>query len=337
MTRGIVGTAATVCLAVGTLAAAQTRDANQVLADAQAAMGGKKLTALTALSATGRTQRVMPNGNSMEAEFELSLALPDKFLMRSVMMAMGPMSIYRNSGFNGGQVIEEIDRPPNLQGGHVVLRVAGPGGNAIDPEKMTPEQKAEYDRMRLLGNKKEFARVTLGMLAASPAAYPLQFTYAGEAEAADGKADVLDVTGEGDFKARLFVDRETHLPLMLSWEDKEPVVIQMGGPGGPGGPGASFSAGGANVTTRTMQGPPMSKEDREKFEQELEAKRKDAEANRKLVEFRVFYGDYKEVGGVMLPHRIQRAIAGKTTEEMTIEQYKVNPKIDPKKFQPITQ
>ena len=37
--------------------------------------------------------------------------------MRSVLAAMGNMSIYRNSGFNGGQVIEEIDRPPNLAGG----------------------------------------------------------------------------------------------------------------------------------------------------------------------------------------------------------------------------
>ena len=68
----------------------------------------------------------------------------------------------------------------------------------------------------------------------SPAFYPLTFTYAGEAEAPEGKADVIDVKGEGDFAVRLFVDQKTHMPLMLSWMDKEPLVMTMtsGGPGG---------------------------------------------------------------------------------------------------------
>ena len=35
----------------------------------------------------------------------------------------------------------------------------------------------------------------------------------------------------------------------------------------------------------------------------------------------------------MLPHRVQRWIDGKTNEEMIFESFKVNPKIDAKKFQ----
>ena len=328
MVKGCVGTVVAGCLAVAVGDAAQTRDAGQVLAEARAALGGKKLDALTALSATGRTQRSTPDGRSMESEFEFSLALPDKYLMRSVRVAMGSMSIYANSGFNGDQVIEEIDTPPNLGGGHMVIRMAGPGG-PVDPAKMTPEQKAEFDKARLLTNRKEYAKLALGLFAAAPAAFPLDFTYAGEAEAAEGKADVIDVKGAGDFAVRLFIDRETHLPLMLSWQDKEPIMIQMGGPG------TSFSSSGGAVTTRTVQGSgPMSKEDREKLEQDLDARRKEAEAKRRVVEFRIYYADYQDVGGVKLPHRIQRAIDGKTTEEMVFDQFKVNPKIDAKKFQP---
>jgi hypothetical protein len=316
------------CLAVGTLASAQTRDAQQVLAEARTALGGKTLDALTALAATGKTQRSMPDGRTTESEFELSLALPDKYLMRSVRVAMGSMSIYANSGFNGDQVIEEIDTPPNLGGGHMVIRMAGPGG-PVDPAKMTPEQKAEFDKARLLTNRKEYAKLALGLFAASPATYPLEFTYAGEAEAADGKADVIDVKGAGDFTVRLFIDRQTHLPLMLSWQDKEPVVIQMGGPG------TSFSAGGASATTRVVQGGgPMSPEDRQKLDAEMDAKRKEAEAKRRVVEFRVYYADYQDVGGVKLPHRLQRAIDGKTVEELVFDEFKVNPKIDARKFQP---
>ena len=67
---------------------------------------------------------------------------------------------------------------------------------------------------------------------------------------------------------------------------------------------------------------------------EMEERRKEAEAKRRTVEYRVYYGDYQQVGGVLLPHRIQRSVDGKTTEEMVFDQLKVNPKIDAKKFRP---
>lgn len=344
--RNVVSGTAIALVAVGSMVAAQGPDAAKVLADARLAMGGDKLAAVKTLSATGRTVRSLPNGNTMETEFEFAIDLPDKYLMRTVMMAMGNMSIYRNTGFNGGQVIEEIDRPPNLAAGAVMhIRVAGPGGTT-DIENMTPEQKAEFNRTRLLSNRKEFARLALGIFAAAPVAFPLELTYAGQAEAGDGKADAIDVKGEGDFAARLFMDATTHLPLMLSWQDKEPLVIQNIRQGGPAGPGAlpppPPPPGGGDVNRVFIGGGVaagagmgnMSKEERAKFEADLEARRKDAEAKRRIVEFRIFYADYQAVDGVQLPHRIQRSIDGKPTEEMIFETFKVNAKIDPRKFQP---
>lgn len=323
---------AATALAAAALAADQARNPEEILAQARQALGGEKLAAVRALTAEGRMLRAAPNGTSMESEFELSLALPDKYVMRSVLAAMGNMSVYRLTGFNGGQVIEEIDRPPNLAGGNVIVRIQGPGGSAADPATMTDEQKAEFNQRRVLANKTEFARLALGMFAASPAAFPVTFADGGQAESPDGKADVLDVTGEGGFAAKLFIDAQTRLPLMLSWMDREPLVMQVG----PGGMMAS--GGGTAMTTITRSGPPggqgaMSPEEREKMMQDLEARRKEAEAKRRTVEYRLFYGDYKNVGGVQLPHRIQRSIDGKPAEEMIIESFKVNPKIDAKTFQ----
>jgi hypothetical protein len=329
------------------LVAAQGKDANQVLADTRAALGGDKLAALKGLTGTGRILRTTPAGNTTENEFEVALELPDKYLMRSVLAAMGNMSVYRNTGFNGGQPIDEIDRPPNLQGGVVMMRVAGPGGTAMDPATMTPEQKAELDKTRLLQNRKDYARLALGMFAAAPATYPLTFAYAGEAEAPEGKADIIDVKGEGDFAVRLFIDQKTHLPLMLSWMDKEPLVMSMSsGPGGAqtitagGGGNMTFSSGGGGGTvvqhttvTGGGGGQQMTPAEREKFMTEMDARRKEAEAKRRTVEYRVYYADYQAVNGVLLPHKIQRAMDGKPTEEMVFDQLKVNPKIDPKKFQ----
>ena len=47
----------------------------------------------------------------------------------------------------------------------------------------------------------------------------------------------------------------------------------------------------------------------------------------------MFYGDYQKVGGVLLPHRFQRSIDGKPTEEMIVDAVKVNAKMDANKLQ----
>ena len=333
-----LGVAAACALAAGTVAAGQGRDVDQILAGARTALGAQKLEAVKTLTAVGRTTRALPNGTSTESELEIALELPDKYLMRSVLAAMGNMSVYRNSGFNGGQVIEEIDRPPSLAGGGVMhIRIAGPGG-VTDPEKMTAEEKADYDQKRLVANKREFAKLALGMFAMSPAAYPLELEDGGQAESPDGKADVIDVKGEGGFSAKLFIDARTHLPLMLSWMDREPITMMVG-PGGTvttGGAPAAGAAGGGNATFTRVErsgGAPPTPEEREKMMKDIEARRKEAEAKARTVEYRLYYGDYKTVGGVQLPHRIQRSIDGKPTEEMIFDTIKVNPKIDAKKFQ----
>jgi hypothetical protein len=319
-------------MAGGAMVSGQGDEAARVLADARSALGGDKLAAVRTLTATGRSLRTGPGGNTVENEFELAMELPDKYLLRSVLAAMGNMSVYRHTGFNGDQVIEEIDRPPNLSGGTMIVRFAGPGGTSMDPDKMTPEQKAELDRTRLLNNRRDFTRLALGMFATSFPVFPLQFTHAGQAEAPDGKADVLDVKGEGGFAARLFVDARTHLPLMLTWMDKEPLVLTMG----PGG--TTTSGPGGTQVVRSVGGPggpqAMSKEQREKFEKDLDERRKEAEAKRRTVEFRMYYSDYQAVGGAVLPHRVQRSIDGKPAEEMIFDEFKVNPKIDAKKFKP---
>jgi hypothetical protein len=52
----------------------------------------------------------------------------------------------------------------------------------------------------------------------------------------------------------------------------------------------------------------------------------------KPTEQRVYYGDFREVDGLKLPFRIRRAVAGETIEETTFDRFRINPKIDPRKF-----
>jgi hypothetical protein len=154
------------------------------------------------------------------------------------------------------------------------------GDEAIGPSKTTRE---------------EFARLMLGAFAGAPPAFPLTFAYAAEAEAPEGKADVLAVAGPANFSARFLVQRETHIPVMLMW--------QVPGPAGRGGPEASPAGSGRGA-------PPAS------------------------AEHRLYYADYRAVnGGVKWPFRIRHAVAGATIEETTFDRVSINAKIDPKKFE----
>jgi len=64
------------------------------------------------------------------------------------------------------------------------------------------------------------------------------------------------------------------------------------------------------------------------------ARVKEADANRKMVEYRIIYADYKSFDGVRMPTRIQRMMDGLATEELTFDKVKVNAKIDASKFAP---
>lgn len=61
----------------------------------------------------------------------------------------------------------------------------------------------------------------IGLFASSFSGYPVTFTYVGEAEAPQGKADVVDVKGTGT-AMRVFLAQSTHLPLMLTWQATSP-------------------------------------------------------------------------------------------------------------------
>ncbi len=338
-------------VAAQAIVTAQGGDADRILAAARQALGGdKKLDAVKSLAIEGRAMRINPAGASTESEFEVAIELPDKFMRRDVLANMGNMSIYRNSGFNGDGIINEIDAPPQLAGGGnvVMFRSAGPGGSTMtvgsggttmSGAAQTPEQQEAARKATLVTARQDFARMALGMFAKSPAAYPLAMTFAGQAESPDGKADVIEVKGEGDFTARLFVDATTHLPLMLSWMAKEPLTMSRSVSSGPGGATAVTVGGGGGVSHGAMAAPAgqapranMTPEEREALMKQLEEQRKEAEAKRRVVEYRLFYGDYRAVDGVQVPHRLQRSVDGKPVEEVTFEKVKVNVKIDAKKF-----
>ncbi|HMB80967.1 MAG TPA: hypothetical protein VKI43_12910, partial [Vicinamibacterales bacterium] len=174
-----------------------------------------------------------------------------------------------------------------------------PPARAGGPPPPTPEQMAAASRMRLSAVKQDFVRLTLGLFASSFSSYPVTFSYVGKAEAPQGKADVLDVKGPpgpGAFAARLFVNDTTHLQIMISWVAPAPPMRGGQPPSPPGSPAAS-----------APKPPPP--------------------------ESRLYFADYRDVNGMQFPFRLRRALGPDTVEETTFDGFRINGKIDPRKFE----
>ena len=59
-----------------------------------------------------------------------------------------------------------------------------------------------------------------------------------------------------------------------------------------------------------------------------------ADTNTPAVESRVYYSDYRDVGGQRLPFRLRRAVGADTIEDTTFDRFRINARIDPKRFMP---
>ena len=219
---------------------------------------------------------------------------------------------------------------PGGPGGRSGMPPGGPGmmaGGPMGPGGRGPAMDPR--RARVATVKQDFARLALGLLAASPA-YPLTFSWAAMAEAPQGQADVLEAKGEGNFTLRYFVHSKTRLPIMVSWTTP-PTNVIVTIPGQP--PPASVAPGAVVVTGPPAPAANAPKEETDKYAKEVLALRSKAQAT--PVEHRLYFAGYRDVDGVKLPFRLRRAIGSETTEETTFDRFRLNAKIDSRKFEPV--
>ncbi len=273
-----------IAMTLASLAARVAGDtrAEQLLAQARAALG-KNLDKVQGLTATGGYQRTTDD-RQLSGEVTIDLQLPDKMLRTESMSPMGDVVMIVAQGINGEKLLLSR-RTVNAPAG-AVIRMAPP-----------PTGDAEVQAIR--NARAELARTVLAFLLASPASMPLEYAYGGQAESDEGKADLVDAKGPGNFATRIFLDQKSHRPLMLQYRGVAPrVMIQTRQAPPPDAARGQHAAPGDAVPTPP---PPQ------------------------LVDITLFLDDYKPVDGVLLPHHLSRSIDGKPTDEMTFKTIKINP------------
>jgi hypothetical protein len=185
--------------------------------------------------------------------------------------------------------------------------MGGGGGPAPSAEKPSPEQLEQMKVSALRSSKVEASRLMLGWFAMAHPAAHAEYTYLGEAESVEGKAFVIEAKNADGFAARLFIDEESHLPLMVTYKAALPRMVTqtMGAPAG------GHAAAGAEVRRQTenaLNQPPA------------------------MADYTVYFEEWRDADGVKFPSRMRRATDGSTVEEWSISKIKLNPKIDAKKF-----
>lgn len=268
--------------------------AADLLQQARRALGGDAaLDAVRGVDAHGSVTRAA-GAMQLAGDLTLQFQLPDRMLRSDSLSPDGGLTLVTDQGFNGTTLLRgsrTFNAPPGA-----VIRTPPP-----------PPRGSDAEAQALRAARADLARLSVALLLRAPASQPMDFTYGGQAEAPDGKADVIDVRGrDGDsFAARLFLDSATHRPLMLTYRGVAPgMVVQT----------RRVERGSAPpADPRTQDAPAAPPSD--------------------VVDIEMFLDDYRRVDGVLLPHHITRSVAGEVTEELTFTSFALNPSFKPGTFE----
>ena len=267
--------------------------AQEILKQARQAIGGEEqLQKVQGLHINGQYRRMFGE-RQMGGEREISIALPDKYLVEDAMNTGGLSTAMINTrGLNGQKAWSG-----NSGGGGMVFRMGGgPGGQQPSPEQMEAMLRRIYSA--------EFSRYMLAMILTAPSSQTVEYKYVGESEVEDTQADVIDVSGPDQFSVRVFFDKNTHLPLLLSYRGPKPRIMTMQRPaGGSAKPEDIKKARDEAEKKMHTEAPPVPEE----------------------VDFFIRLTDHKKVGGLMLPHKLTFLTDSEVSEEFEITKYQVNP------------
>ena len=276
--------------------------AQEVLKQAREAIGGEEqLQKIQGLHINGQYRRTFGD-RQMEGDREISISLPNKYLVEDAMNAGGhSISTTNTRGLNG----ERAWSANSGGGGNMIIRMGAPGGQQLTPEQIEAAQRRMYGA--------EFSRYLLAMILTPPPSMAVEYKYAGESDVEDVQADVVEVTAADNFSVRIFFDKNSHLPLLLSYRGSKPRIMTM---------------------TRQGDGATRSPEDIKNAREEMEKKiQAEGPSRPEEVDFFIRLTEHKKVGGLMLPHKLTFLTESEVSEEFQISKYQLNPQFKADRFE----
>lgn len=295
----------------------------ELLRQARQAIGGdQSLANVRSLTITGRATKTFDFDGAAKTEqgdWEMNLQLPDKI---SRMMKL------RREGANGEGKLENVEKEFFVlrQSGELKEKIDIPEGEGGDKkrvafilkneggEKVVTNDAGErvQDRRVILNkdnkdlhavngafHRNELFRTTLALLLTPPQGVDVSYKYAGEGSVDGAACDIIEAIANGS-NIRLYLDRSSHLPVMMTYQAPKPFAIRIRKEEG--------KTAGNNEDVKII---------REKLHDKMPAP--------EMAEFQVKFSDYRSVGGLQLPHRWTQTINGKDDEVIDVAAYELNP------------
>jgi hypothetical protein len=275
--------------------------AQEILKQARQAIGGdEQLQKIQGLQINGQYRRMFGD-RQMGGDREISILLPNKYLVEDAMNAGGLSTAMINfRGLNG----DKAWSGSSGGGGGVVFRIGGPGGQQASPEQMEEMLRRIYTA--------EFSRYLLAIILTPPPSLAVEYKYAGESDVEDMQADVIDVSGPNSFAVRVFFDKKSHMPLLLSYRGPKPRIMTMTRQAGSGSKPEDVAKARAEAEKKMQAETPAAPEE---------------------VDFYIRMTDYRKVGGAMLPHKLTFLTENEVSEEFEISKYQLNPQFKADRFE----
>jgi len=265
-----------------------------LLRQARIAIGGEeKINSVKSLRIVGKSNRQLKHSgislDNINGDLEMNLLLPNQ--LRKVIK------------FDSTQALSSVMLPVVKHGEESVLIVRGGNGQqvkmlepGVNAEELTRDgKKVQIIREKVFekagGNMRsnELLRTVLGLLLKTPTGFDVSYNYEGESTIDGVAANIIKVQGSGDYANQLYLDKSTNLPVMLSYQCPNMLVLKINR--GENGDSPNFIKPDEKSETSQCQ---------------------------------MRFADYQSVDGLKLPHRWTVSRNGETEETVSINSYTIN-------------
>lgn len=289
----------------------------EIMRLARQAIGGEQnIKAMQALTIKGKASKTFEFDKISRVEqgdWELNLQLPNKMSKMLKIETDNKIGGGENNVVAGkqidvvvvrkdGEIVTEDVRGESPQ--KVVIVKKDEGGNVVTENVVGTEITPKVVRGERINaedfHKNELFRTMLSLFLTTPNGADAEFKFVGEQNIDGTNCNVIQVNS-GASSIKLFFNKSSNLPLMMSYTDAKPMIFTF-----------------------------TSKEDNSNETQMPKVIMSRAEAQ--LGEFQVKFSDYRIVNGVQLPHKWTQTIDGKADETVEVSAYEFNPANITEKF-----
>lgn len=300
----------------------------EIIAQARQAIGGdaaiKTVKSLTIVGNTTHSFTIDGATKTEQGSVEINLQLPNHF---SKTLKLGQ----ENAGGEGENIVEKdvkilvreangetADLRPDASDGSNKRVVRIIKGDAANTEEL--KEGVSADGHKVFVNKdvrftegahrqNELFRTTFALLLSAPEGSDVSYTFVGEGSVDGSSCDIVQAQMSGDSAFKIYIDKSSHLPLMLTYQGMKPMMFR-------------FEKGAAKTEAGT--------------DVRVISRRSDT-ATSELQEFQIKFSDYRSVGDVRLPYKWTQTVGGQVDQTTDIVSYVINPANIADKFTPARQ